>query len=215
MSNFQHNIFNKLKNEQPAKPAVNDIFSRIKAAAADSVETSAPVSKDAGVNYRKNIFQSLSAKPEVNPVAARIFDKLKNVSIRTTTKKAALFVSSESITELQRLAEFLPVNDNYAWFFIFDEVGVEYRQDLNGIFANKASLEFDYKLDKPEYLVRDYDLIAVLSPDEFSHRLAIEVEKKEKIAVSTMTVQGNSSTGRHYHADNVEKLLQLLPNIMK
>lgn len=215
MSNFQNSIFNKLKSTPQAEPVAKDIFSRIKAAAADSVETPAPVNKDAGVNYRKNIFQSLSAKPEVNPAAARIFDKLKSVSIRTTTKKAALFVSSESITELQHLAELLPVNDNYAWFFIFDEVGMEYRQDLNGIFANKANLEFDYKLDKPEYLVRDYDLIAVLSPDEFSHRLAIEAVRKGKIAVSTMTVQGNTSTGRHYHADNVEKLLQLLPNIMK
>jgi len=215
MSNFQNNIFSKLKISPQTESVAKDIFSRIKAATVAVSDSSVPLKAEAGANYRINIFQSLTAKQAGNPVASRIFERLKSVSAQVTTKKAALFVSSESITDLQRLAEFLPVNDNYAWFFIFDEVGVEYRQDLNGIFANKASLEFDYKLDKPEYLVRDYDLIAVLSPDEFSHRLAIEAVRKGKIAVSTMTVQGNSSTGRHYHADNVEKLLQLLPNIMK
>jgi len=215
MSNFQNSIFNKLKTSPQAEPVAKDIFSRIKAATAAVSESPAPLKADAGVNYRRNVFQSLTAKPADNPVAGRIFDRLKSVSAQVTTKKAALFVSSESINDLKQLADHLPVNQIYAWYFIFDEVGAEYRPDLIGSFAGKANIEFDYKLDKPEYLVRDYDLIAVLSPDEFSHRLAIEAVRKGKIAVSTMTVQGNTSTGRHYHADNIDKLLLLLPNIMK
>jgi hypothetical protein len=70
-------------------------------------------------------------------------------------------------------------------------------------------------LAQPENLVKEFDLIIVLSPDEFSHRLAIEAVRKGKNAVSTMTVQGSTTGGRHYHAENIEQLLRLLPNIIK
>lgn len=214
MSSFQSKIFNKLKEEEPPKKDSSEIFAKIISMANRDIKNNANVEKKD--NYRTNIFQKVSIPKQENQTVNNILNKIKAISeVPVIFKKAAFFITNESIADLQKLIKNLDQNQKYAWEFFFDEVELPNRTALSKVFSQNIKLRFDYKLLQPESLVNDYDMIIVLSPDEYSHRLAIEAVRKGKIAVSTMTVQGNTSNGRHYHAENIDQVLFLLPNIMK
>jgi len=214
MSSFQSKIFNKLKSEEQPKKDSSEIFAKIISMANRNIQNNVNIEKDA--DYRTKMFQKLSIPKLENQVVSNIFSKIKTIAeVSVNFKKAAFFTTNESIEDLQKLIKNLDQNQKYSWEFFFDEVEMSNRTALSQLFSQKIKLRFDYKLLQPETLVNDYNMIIVLSPDEYSHRLAIEAVRKGKTAVSTMTVQGNTSNGRHYHAESIDQVLFLLPNILK
>lgn len=214
MSSFQSNIFNKLKEEEQPKKDRSEIFAKIISMANRDIDINVSIKKDD--DYRTNMFQKISKPRQENQTVSNIFNKIKTITeVPVDFKKAAFFITNESVEELQKLINYLVLNHKYIWQFYFDEVEFSNRNQLSQLFSKKVEIGFDYKLAQPENLVNDFDMIIVLSPDEYSHRLAIEAVRKGKTAVSTMTVQGSNSNGRHYHAENIDQVLFLLPNIMK